>query len=86
MYSTASGEIPSVGKVDLAWIQTPLPPVNLSLKSHVTRNGADEDTHMDEGDAIVTSSPAHGGGGGSGHEPQENIDYDVADDNDWGVD
>jgi hypothetical protein len=44
MYSTASGEIPSVGKVDLAWIQT------------------------------------------SGHEPQENIDYDVADDNDWGAD
>jgi RNA-binding protein 26 len=40
---------------------------------------------MDEGDAIVTNSPAHGGGGGSGHEPQENIDYDVADDNDWGV-
>src|SRR5580700_957750 len=33
MYGTSNGEIPSVGKVELAWVQTPLPPVNLSTGS-----------------------------------------------------
>lgn len=45
----------------------------------------DEDVHMQEteGDAMVaTGSPAQGPLGD--HEPQENLDYDVADDNDWG--
>jgi hypothetical protein len=79
MYGLPGGELPSVGKVELSWIQTPLPPVNLAaLKAS---NG--EDATMDEGDAMAhTSSPARGG---QGHEQQENIDYDVADDNDWGI-
>jgi RNA-binding protein 26 len=79
MYGLPSGELPSVGKVELSWIQTPLPPVNVAtLKAS---NG--EDTMMDEGDAMAqTPSPARGA---LGHEQQENIDYDVADDNDWGV-
>jgi hypothetical protein len=78
MYGLPGGELPSVGKVDLAWIQTPLPPVNLAAKA---LNG--EDVMMDEGDAMAhTSSPARGG---HGHEQHENLDYDVADDNDWGV-
>jgi RNA-binding protein 26 len=83
MYGTPGGEIPSVGKVELSWIQTPLPPVNLAAKSAPANNDkSDDTTMMDEGDAMaMTSSPGHGA-----HETdqQENLDYDVADDNDWG--
>ncbi|KAF4632222.1 hypothetical protein G7Y89_g5900 [Cudoniella acicularis] len=78
MYGLHNGEVPSVGKVDLAWVSTPLPPINLaSIKT--------EDITMDEGDAMMMatdSSPAHGV---HDREQVENIDYDVADDNDWGV-
>jgi hypothetical protein len=82
MYGIPTGEIPSVGKVELSWIQTPLPPITLPAKTNVARNG-DDDIQMDDGDAMAsTSSPAHGGGGGGQQEQQENIDYDVADDND----
>jgi len=87
MYGTPGGQIPSVGKVELAWVQTPLPPINLStktplLKSEVEAKPESEDSPM-EGDAMAhDSSPAHALG--HGHDPaQENIDYDVADDNDW---
>jgi hypothetical protein len=67
----------------MAWIQTPLPPVTLPAKTTAaTQNGPSEDMHMEEGDAMAsTNSPAQAGGD---HEPQENLDYDVADDNDWG--
>ncbi|PQE33245.1 hypothetical protein CJF32_00003781 [Rutstroemia sp. NJR-2017a WRK4] len=83
MYGLPNGEIPSVGKVDLAWMQTPLPPVNLSKPEASMK--------MDvEGDAMAEdSSPTHGNGGagqvGDQREQREDIDYDVADDNDWGV-
>jgi RNA-binding protein 26 len=87
MYGITNGEIPLVGKVELAWIQTPLPPVTLPAKTNVVKNG-DDDVQMDDGDAMAsTSSPAphNGGGGGGQQEQQENIDYDVADDdNEWG--
>jgi hypothetical protein len=83
MYGIQNGEIPSVGKVELSWIQTPLPPVALPAKTNVGGSG-DDDIQMDDGDAMAsTNSPAHGAGGGQ-QEQQENIDYDVADDNDWG--
>lgn len=91
--NTPNGEIPSVGKVDMAWISTPLPPIpKLSPSPAPFKNGRDrdDDIQMEEGDAMVaTSSPArhgqgdHSAGGGGGHQ-QENLDYDVADDNDWG--
>ena len=82
MYGTPSGEIPSVGKVEMTWVQTPLPPVNLA-KTATGTSGSMDDTLMDEGDAMAaTSSPAHAMH--HGQEQQENIDYDVADDNDWG--
>jgi RNA-binding protein 26 len=85
MYGITNGEIPSVGKVDLAWIQTPLPPVTLPAKTNVVKN-SDDDVRMDDGDAMAsTSSPAPHNGGGGQQEQQENIDYDVADDdNEWG--
>ena len=79
----SNSEIPSVGKVDLAWVQTPLPPVNLNppLSSKPKVEDRDVDVHM-EGDAMAaTSSPSHA----HAQEQAENIDYDVADDNEWGV-
>lgn len=83
MFGIPNGEIPAVGKVELAWIQTPLPPVTLPSKNKVERNG-DDDVPMDDGDAMAsTSSPAHAVGLLK-EEQTENIDYDVADDNDWG--
>lgn len=83
MYGLPNGEIPSVGKVELAWIQTPLPPVNLSKPEAATASKM-EDV---EGDAMAEdSSPTHGNGGaGAANDQREDIDYDVADDNDWGV-
>jgi RNA-binding protein 26 len=80
MYSMENGELPNVGKVELSWIQTPLPPVNLAKPIVKAENG--EDMAMDEGDAMAAvPSQAHQA---HGHEQAENIDYDVADDNDWG--
>ncbi|KAK0102972.1 hypothetical protein ONS96_005589 [Cadophora gregata f. sp. sojae] len=82
--SRDGGEIPSAGKVEVAWVKTPLPPVTTpATKAIQSKN--DEDTNMDEGDAMATGSPARGVAAAEGnHEHQENLDYDVADD-DWGV-
>lgn len=109
MYGTPNGEIPSVGKVDLAWVQTPLPPVNLSpsnnhSSSAAASSGGKTDQHMegvhhhgatgDENDArgATESSATHGQDGGGAHggahaQDQQHVeeDYDVADDNDWGL-
>jgi RNA-binding protein 26 len=80
MYGVENNDIPGIGKVELSWIQTPLPPIDLAKTIIRAENG--EDTPMDEGDAMAPiSSPAHHA---PGHEQTENIDYDVADDNDWG--
>jgi RNA-binding protein 26 len=80
MDGITKNEIPDIGKVELSWIQKPLPPVNLAKTIFKVENG--DDTAMDEGDAMApVSSPAHQT---HGQEQTENIDYDVADDNDWG--
>lgn len=84
MYGTPGGEIPSVGKVELVWVQTPLPSATVPAKTvNPTQNENSEDSTMDEGDAMISSS-SPGQGGGHGQEQQDSIDYDVADDNDWG--
>jgi RNA-binding protein 26 len=84
MYGIPNGEIPAVGKVELSWIQTPLPPVTLPAKASNAKHG-DDDIQMDDGDAMaVTSSPAPVGVAEQ-QEAQENLDYDVADDNEWGI-
>lgn len=78
MFGLSNNEIPSVGKVELAWVQTPLPPVNL-----FNTNNKTEDSIMDEGDAMMSvSMPAHND---AKREQMENLDYDVADDNEWGI-
>jgi RNA-binding protein 26 len=84
MYGTNNGEIPSAGKVEMAWVQTPLGPVNLSSKptSGVKPENSDG-MQIDEGDAMVQDSSSMQGSG-HGQEQQE-LDYDVADDNDWGI-
>lgn len=80
MYGIENSEIPSVGKVELSWIQTPLPPVNVAKP--VAKPESGDDTPMIEGDAMAPiSGPTPQN---HGHEHAENIDYDVADDNDWG--
>lgn len=81
---TAGGDIPDVGKVDLTWIQTPLPMIKLDAAGKIIKA---EDTEMAEGDAMATtSSPARGGPnhiGGLEQHSTGNLDYDVADENDW---
>ncbi|RDW92171.1 hypothetical protein BP5796_01565 [Coleophoma crateriformis] len=105
MYGTPGCEIPSVGKVDMTWVQTPLPPVSLNNTTsasstfsapagaktqYPTKNDADADTAMDEGDAMASSPAGNGPGNGGSYNSgaaamkEENLDYDVADDNDWG--
>lgn len=81
MYSTP--EIPSVGKVELAWVQTPLPPVAVPNAAKpapaVKTENTKEDVQMGEGDAMAHSPARAGGGNGE----IETVDYDVADDSDW---
>jgi hypothetical protein len=84
MYGTNNGEIPSVGKVEMAWIQTPLPPVNLPSKlTNTAKPESNDGMQIDEDDSMIANSSSIQGGG-HGQEQQE-LDYDVADDNDWGV-
>lgn len=80
MRSVSDGEIPSVGKVDLAWVQTPLPPVNIST----TSKPDGDDTAMGEGDAMAAASSPPRGPTAHERELVENLDYDIADDNEWG--
>lgn len=85
MYGTS--EIPSVGKVELAWIQTPLPQVNAAVKTELKKTNGE-----DEGDAMTGVMDEVFGVKQERHErheqheqhQQEHIDYDVADDDGWG--
>ncbi|KAH8804969.1 hypothetical protein F5884DRAFT_797965 [Xylogone sp. PMI_703] len=84
MYGTAGGEIPSVGKVEMAWVQGSLPVTGTANTSSPAKFDGNEDTAMDEGDAMAQDSGT-GHGDGYGREQPENLDYDVADDNDWAI-
>jgi hypothetical protein len=96
MYGTPGGELPGVGKAEFAWIQTPLPPVSIpgavnaatAAITPTTSDRVDMSMEMDEGDAMAqeADSPATATNSARATEQQErNLDYDVADDNDWGV-
>jgi len=79
--ATPNGEIPSVGKVEIGWVPNgPLPPVKSTFNA-TSQNHENKDTVMDEGDAMAqdenSSRPGHAA------EQQQEVDYDVADDNDW---
>jgi RNA-binding protein 26 len=86
MYGMNNGEIPSAGKVEMAWVQTPLPPVNLSqvVSSSVNLDHGSIDVNTQESDSTMQDA------GESHNAPhaqdrQQELDYDVADDNDWGI-
>ena len=87
MYGTPGGEIPGVGKVELSWVQTPLAPVTPTTPAAAAPRGEDTAMGMDEGDAMASGPVGGGAGARQTHEQQEsaNLDYDVADDNDWGI-
>ncbi|KAI9746225.1 MAG: hypothetical protein M1818_000906 [Claussenomyces sp. TS43310] len=80
MYGTPNGEIPSVGKVDMAWVQTPLPPVDPSkfappaaLPRAEPTSPPGEGIEVDEGDAM-SHGPADermDGGGTRGQYQQQ---------------
>lgn len=91
MYGVPNGEVPGVGKVEMAWIQKPLPPVRLPVPS----GGGDEtsspakDSEMGMGDGgheelMEGVGSGMGGGGGMGGEMDRERDLDYDDgDNDW---
>lgn len=86
MYGLTNGEIPSAGRVELSWIQTPLPPVNLSSKAAVTtKPDSGDGMQVDQADEMGhISSPMPGSGHGQDPQQQhQELDYDYADDNDW---
>lgn len=67
-------EIPSVGKVELSWV--PNPPISTSAS-----NG-DNSSFGKEGEDSIMENAA----GTNGHENVNEVDYDVADDEDsWGI-
>lgn len=80
MYGIPDGELPSVGKLEMAWVQTPLPPVNLNA----TKSEMDVVKHENDNDVMaLDSSPVRGGGNhhhGHGHGMGDDLDYDVAED------
>jgi len=69
-----SKDIPSVGKVELTWFNTPLPTVSLPVKQDLTANGDLERSSIGAvGDAMDKGAAAE-------------VDYDVAEDDDrWMV-
>ncbi|KAG9247004.1 hypothetical protein BJ878DRAFT_232407 [Calycina marina] len=75
--SLPNGELPSVGKLELSWIQTPLAPVKPKMED----TAMTEEAEADEGDAMAATGEAST----RYEQPAENFDYDVADDNDWGT-
>ena len=72
-------EIPSIGRLEFAWVNTPLPPVVIpSLKQDGVDNG---DTDMGDANADGDNRGELGGQQGLGE-----VDYDVAEDDDrWMV-
>ena len=72
----SSKDIPSVGKVDFAWVNTPLPPV--SGLGSTKQSGANGDGDTGMGDA--------NGDGDNSMKHAVEVDYDVAEDDDrWMV-
>lgn len=67
----------------MSWVQTPLPPVSLPTKTSVPAKAENSDEGQgDEGDAMMQDLNMSRGGGRA--QEQQELDYDVGDDNDWG--
>ena len=69
-------DIPGVGKVELSWVNTPLPPVTFPAAK------LDGDLEM----GGVGPNEENGDGGRDGHHAAQEVDYDVAEEDDrWGM-
>lgn len=83
--SQEGGIIPLLGKAELSWVKATLPPVKLPEKPSPTKNEPAEDTRMDEGDTVPASPTIAELVFEGAQQQQDNLDYDVADDNEWGL-
>ena len=69
-------DIPGVGKVEFSWLNTPLPPVTLPAAK------LDGDLEM----GGLGTDQENGDGGRDGHHGAQEVDYDVAEEDDrWGM-
>lgn len=77
------GELPGVGKIEMSWIRTPLPPIDMS-KYHKTVGvelKEEEDTEMGNGDGGQQNG---GGRDAEQHDVQQDLDYDTSEEvRDW---
>lgn len=81
-------EIPGIGSVELSWVAGP-PPLN---SSH-TRHRSDGDVTMKGGDSedgralrdIAGGDTSDGETGTGEKETGQDVEYDVAEENDWGI-
>ena len=72
-------DIPSVGKLEFSWVNTPLTPISIPSKHDGAATNA-----MDTGGSNVTDG--ENGRDLGGHHGQIEVDYDVAEDDDrWMV-
>ncbi len=82
MYGVPNNELPGVGKVELAWVQKPLPPVTLPHPAdHMDSSSSpakDNDTHM-EGDAMAHDAGGDNTGNHGHHDAADNDGGDL----DW---
>lgn len=73
-------DLPSIGKVEMTWVNTPLPPVQLGASQTARRGSQDDDTEM-----AGSNAEGFGAGGGNTASKEAEMDYDVAEDDDrWG--
>lgn len=90
MYGLPNNELPGVGKVELAWIQKPLPPVTLPLpiKNEEDTSSPAKDSEMNDSSMVESNDDGQGeqnGGGGMQIEhdtTERDLDYDDGD-NEW---
>lgn len=89
-YGLPGGELPGVGKIEMSWVQQPLPPVDLSkfqVNQGVEGSGQGDDGDVDmggggggEGDV---GEQMGGGNGGGQMMAQDELDYDNGEVRDW---
>lgn len=68
--------IPSVGEVQLSWL--PNPPITLPASSSTEKNGFEEDQDMVMESASASEAPVPA-------PTRSDMDYDVAEDDNWGM-
>ena len=90
MYGLPNNELPGVGKMEMAWVQKPLPPVTLPAASAADNDSSSpvKDSEMSMGERGGHHEDAEHVDGGPGegmqveHDRERDLDYDDGD-NDW---